>query len=95
MNRGFRRVYYFTKVVFHPRGHGFNELVCIRMAEDNPQIGAYTDKWQTRGRIFYTDYPFHTLEDEKRYLSFKMSYERIRKITIVDPPKEEPKEELK
>lgn len=66
-----------------------NELVCYRMSENDPRIGAWTRNWQTKGFIF--DYPY--LPDpvtEKAYLGTKSRFlQRISKITVKDAPNDD------
>ena len=78
----------FCKQEFKPRGwSAVNEMVCYRMADSDPRIGAWTTDWQTKGWIF-GGHPQRDPGSEMAYLRSQVRYERIHKITIKDAPKD-------
>ena len=81
-------MWYFCEKSLVPHGwSAVNEMVCLRLAEKDPRFGAWSRDWQKKGWIFGGGDPIGDPESEMLYLSSKVRYERISKITVKDAPK--------
>jgi hypothetical protein len=78
-----RRLWYFCKQIFTPRGwSGGNELLCYRMAENDPRAAA----WLKRQDLFFAELPPTDPISEVAWLTSKHRFLRFSKLTVKDAP---------